>query len=194
MRKLHLQFKRASQHFAKMGGKPVTTSRRSSEFMCVHVHVSVAYCCRWLAYTLVCVNVPLTVRAGVCHILEVINQAGNQAAAEITSGNETKQAKYHVTNNTSTRHTLQVPRKEEVGVAVEEKSTFVWKGSKLGTTTSNDSQLTGTEVTDSPASKICECKIQDRQDKHVDWINVGETLLTPDVCIFETYFVFHSNF
>lgn len=56
--------------------------------MCVHVHVSVAYSCRWLAYTLVCVNVALTVRAGVCHILEVINQAGNQAAAEITPGNE----------------------------------------------------------------------------------------------------------
>lgn len=60
--------------------------------MCVHVHVSVAYCCRWLAYTLVCVNVPLTVRAGVCHILEVINQAGNQAAAEITSYKEAEEA------------------------------------------------------------------------------------------------------
>lgn len=52
--------------------------------LCVHVHISVAYSCRWLAYTLVCVNVALTVRAGVCHILEVINQTGNQAAAEIT--------------------------------------------------------------------------------------------------------------
>lgn len=56
--------------------------------MCVHVHVSVIYSCRWLAYAFVCVNVALTVRAGVCHILEVINQTGNQAAAEITPGNE----------------------------------------------------------------------------------------------------------
>lgn len=60
--------------------------------MCVHVHVSVAYSCRWLAYTLVCVNVALTVRAGVCHILEVINQAGNQAAAEITPYKEAEEA------------------------------------------------------------------------------------------------------
>lgn len=59
--------------------------------MCVHVHVSVAYSCRWLAYTLVCVNVALTVRAGVCHILEVINQTGNQAAAQITPENEKEQ-------------------------------------------------------------------------------------------------------
>lgn len=44
--------------------------------------------CRWLADTLVCVNIALAVRAGVCHILEVINQAGNQAAAKITSVNE----------------------------------------------------------------------------------------------------------
>lgn len=50
-------------------------------YVCVHVHISVAYCCRWLAYTLVCVNVALTVRAGVCHILEVVDQTGNQAAA-----------------------------------------------------------------------------------------------------------------
>lgn len=56
--------------------------------MCVHVHVSVIYSCRWLAYAFVCVNVALTVRAGVCHILEVINQTGNQTAAKITSGNE----------------------------------------------------------------------------------------------------------
>lgn len=60
--------------------------------MCVHVHVSVAYGCRWLAYTLVCVNVALTVRASVCHILEVINQTGNQAAAEITPYKEAEEA------------------------------------------------------------------------------------------------------
>lgn len=61
--------------------------------MCVHVHVSEAYSCRWLAYTLVCVNVALTVRTGVCHILEVVNQAGNQAAAEITPYKEAEEAK-----------------------------------------------------------------------------------------------------
>lgn len=44
--------------------------------------------CRWLADTLVCVNIALTVRAGVCHILEVINQAGNQTAAKITPVND----------------------------------------------------------------------------------------------------------
>lgn len=60
--------------------------------MCVLVHVSVAYRCRWLAYTLVCVNVALTVRAGVCHILEVVDQAGNQAAAEITPYEEAEEA------------------------------------------------------------------------------------------------------
>lgn len=56
--------------------------------MCVHVLVSVASSCPWLAYTLVCINVALTVGAGVCHILEVINHTGNQAAAEITAVNE----------------------------------------------------------------------------------------------------------
>lgn len=61
--------------------------------MCVHVHVSVAYSRRWLAYTLVCVDVALTVRAGVCHILEVINQTGNQAATEITPENEEQKDK-----------------------------------------------------------------------------------------------------
>lgn len=63
--------------------------------MCKHVHVSVAYNCRWLAYTLVCVNVALTVRAGVCHILKVINQTWNQAAAEITPENK-EQTKYYI--------------------------------------------------------------------------------------------------
>lgn len=93
MRKLHFQFKRATQHFAKKGrGRVVTTSRSSCDFMCVHVHVSVAYSCRWLAYTLVCVNVALTVRAGVCHVLEVINQTGNQATAEITPYEEAEEA------------------------------------------------------------------------------------------------------
>lgn len=58
--------------------------------MCVHVCVT--YGCRWLAYTLVCVNVALTVRAGVCHILEVVNQAGNQAAAEVTPYKEAEEA------------------------------------------------------------------------------------------------------
>lgn len=56
--------------------------------MCVHVHVSLAHGCRWLAYTFVCVDVALTVGAGVCHILEVVNQTGNQAAAQITPVNE----------------------------------------------------------------------------------------------------------
>lgn len=65
--------------------------------MCVHVHVSVAYSCRWLAYTLVCVNVALAVRAGVCHILEVINQTGDQAAAEVTPENE--EQKYQVADS-----------------------------------------------------------------------------------------------
>lgn len=94
MRKLHLQIKRATQHFLqKWGEKPVTTSRRSCDILCcVLEHVSVAYSCRWLAYTLVCVNVALTVRAGVCHILEVINQTGNQAAAEITPNKEAEEA------------------------------------------------------------------------------------------------------
>lgn len=56
------------------------------------MHVSVTYSCRWLAYTLVCVNVALTVRASVCHILEVINQTGNQAAAEVTPYKEAEEA------------------------------------------------------------------------------------------------------
>lgn len=60
--------------------------------MCVHVHVSVAYSCRWLAYTFICVDVALTVRAGVCHILEVVDQTGNQAAAEITPYKEAEEA------------------------------------------------------------------------------------------------------
>lgn len=60
--------------------------------MCVHVHVSVASSCPWLAYTLVCINVALTVRTGVRHILEVINQTGNQAAAEITAYKEAEEA------------------------------------------------------------------------------------------------------
>lgn len=57
--------------------------------MCVHV--SVAYRCRWLAYTLVCVNVALAVRAGVCHILEVVDQTGNQAAAQIAPVEENRE-------------------------------------------------------------------------------------------------------
>lgn len=60
--------------------------------LCVHVHVSVAYSCRWLAYTLVCVDVALAVRAGVCHILKVIDQAGNQAAAELTPHKDAEEA------------------------------------------------------------------------------------------------------
>lgn len=56
------------------------------------MHVQVAYSGRGLAYTLVCVNVALTVRAGVRHILEVIDQTGNQAAAEITSYEEAEEA------------------------------------------------------------------------------------------------------
>lgn len=64
--------------------------------MCVHIYVSVAYSCRWLAYTLVCVNVALTVRASVCHILKVIDQAGNQAAAEVTPHTEAEDAEQRV--------------------------------------------------------------------------------------------------
>lgn len=37
-----------------------------------------------LAYTFVCVNVAIAVGAGVCYILQVINQARNQAASKIT--------------------------------------------------------------------------------------------------------------
>lgn len=63
--------------------KAATTTRRSCEFMCVHIlYVSCeAFVCRWLAYTLVCVDVAPAIGASVCHILEVINQTGNQAAA-----------------------------------------------------------------------------------------------------------------
>lgn len=46
--------------------------------------MSVAYSRLWLADALECVDVALTVRAGVCHILEVVDQTGNQAAAKIT--------------------------------------------------------------------------------------------------------------
>lgn len=45
----------------------------AESFKCVHIHGSVAKHCRWLADALVCVDVALTVRTGVCHILEVIN-------------------------------------------------------------------------------------------------------------------------
>lgn len=48
--------------------------------------------CRWLAYTLVCVNVLLTGRARVCHIFQVINQTGNQAASQITPYKEAEEA------------------------------------------------------------------------------------------------------
>lgn len=37
----------------------------------------------WLAYTFVCVDVTLAVGAGVRHILQVVDQTGNQAAAQI---------------------------------------------------------------------------------------------------------------
>lgn len=59
--------------------------------------------CLWLAYTLVCVNVALTVRAGMCHVLEIINQAGNQAAAKITPANERA-------DNIQTRHMAHVKK------------------------------------------------------------------------------------
>lgn len=52
--------------------------------MCVRVHVSYTCGCRWLAYALVCVDVALAVGAGVRHILEVVDQAGDQTAAEVT--------------------------------------------------------------------------------------------------------------
>lgn len=39
-----------------------------------------------LAHALVRVDIGLAVGTRVCHILEVIKQAGNQAAAEITPG------------------------------------------------------------------------------------------------------------
>lgn len=51
--------------------------------VCVRVHVSYMCGCRWLAYTLVCVDVALAVRAGVRHILQVVDQAGDQTAAEV---------------------------------------------------------------------------------------------------------------
>lgn len=64
--------------------------------MCVHVHVSYVCSCRWLAYTLVCVDVALAVRAGVCHILEVVDQAGNQTAAEVAPDEEAEEAEQRV--------------------------------------------------------------------------------------------------
>lgn len=44
-----------------------------------------------LAYALVCVDVALAVGAGVSHILEVINQTRDQAAAQITAHKEAEQ-------------------------------------------------------------------------------------------------------
>lgn len=85
--KLHQQFGRATQHIAKKkkNGERACflPAEEQCESMCVHVHVSYVCSCRWLAYTLVCVDVALAVRAGVCHILEVVDQAGNQTAAEV---------------------------------------------------------------------------------------------------------------
>lgn len=81
-----------------MEGKAVITSRRSSELTCVHIHMYIAYVCRWLAYTLECVDVALAVGAGVCHILEVVNQAGDQAASQITphtEADETEECVHH---------------------------------------------------------------------------------------------------
>lgn len=54
----------------------------------VCMYMSLAYGGRWLAYALVCVDVALTVRAAVCHILQVIDQTGNQAAAQIAPANK----------------------------------------------------------------------------------------------------------
>lgn len=70
----------------KCGG--VTTCRGSCEFIYVCMYMALANSCRWLAYTLICVDVALTVRASVCHILKVINETGDQAAAEITPVDE----------------------------------------------------------------------------------------------------------
>lgn len=67
----------------------------------VPVHGFVANSCRWLADTLVCVNIALAVRAGVRHILEVIDQAGNQTAAEITSVNNKNKSLHVLTANAS---------------------------------------------------------------------------------------------
>lgn len=61
-------------------GESVSTSRRCE--------LSPTSSCRWLADALVCVDVALTVGAGVRHILEVVDQAGNQAAAEVTPGKD----------------------------------------------------------------------------------------------------------
>lgn len=55
----------------------------------IYIHVSV---CWWLADTLVCVDVALAVGAGVYHILEIIDQTGNQAAAQITPNKEAEEA------------------------------------------------------------------------------------------------------
>lgn len=72
------------------GSEPdITCSLRCCEYRCVPVHVSVQQTAvGGLAYTLVCVNVALTVGAGVCHILEVVNQTGNQAAAQVATEKE----------------------------------------------------------------------------------------------------------
>lgn len=43
-----------------------------------------------LAYALVCVDVALAVGAGVRHILEVVDQTRDQAAAKITAEKNTK--------------------------------------------------------------------------------------------------------
>lgn len=45
-----------------------------------------------LAYALVCVNVAIAVRAGVCYILQVVNQARNQAASKVTPHKEAEEA------------------------------------------------------------------------------------------------------
>lgn len=79
--KSHTDNKRGLHDTAKNEvGESVSTSKKCE--------ISPTSSCRWLADAFVCVDVALTVRAGVCHILEVINQAGNQAAAKVTPEKE----------------------------------------------------------------------------------------------------------
>lgn len=49
-----------------------------------------------LAYALVCVDVALAVGAGVSHILQVVNQTWDQAAAQVTANKEAEEAEERV--------------------------------------------------------------------------------------------------
>lgn len=64
----------------RWGGESVSTGREGE--------ISPTSGCRWLADALVRVDVALAVGAGVHHILEVVDQAGNQAAADVAPEEE----------------------------------------------------------------------------------------------------------